>query len=146
LDVVLDYDSPVKNFCGTCTKCIDACPTKAIIEPYVVDSNKCISYLTIEYKKELPRLYEENNEGWIYGCDICQDVCPINARAKEHDTPDFNSPFEIHKFNHEMWSQLSETEFNSIFHDSAIKRAGYKGLMRNIDAVKKGQRTKDTKD
>jgi epoxyqueuosine reductase len=138
LDVVLEYDSPVKNYCGSCTKCIDACPTQAIIEPYVVDSNKCISYLTIEYKKaDLPDFYTQQNQGWAYGCDICQDVCPINARAAQHNTPDFNSPFEIHKFDASKWINMTESEFQDIFHDSAVKRAGYQGLMRNVKAIVK---------
>ncbi|MFY7861565.1 MAG: tRNA epoxyqueuosine(34) reductase QueG, partial [Chitinophagales bacterium] len=138
LDVELEYDSPVKNYCGSCTKCLDACPTKAIIEPYVVDSNKCISYLTIEYKKaDLPDFYQQQNQGWAYGCDICQDVCPINSRATQHETPDFTSPFEIHKFDASKWVNLTESEFHKIFHDSAVKRAGYQGLMRNIKAITK---------
>lgn len=137
LDIELAYDSPVKNYCGTCTKCIDACPTNAIIAPYVVDSNKCISYLTIEYRKQnMPSIYSENNQNWIYGCDICQEVCPINARSQPHITPEFNSPFEIHQLEKEQWEHLSEKKFNEIFHDSAVKRAGYSGLMRNIQAAR----------
>lgn len=139
VDLELEYDSPVKNHCGTCTKCIDACPTQAIIAPYVVDSNKCISHITIEYKKaNLPDWYKNNNNGWAYGCDICQDVCPINARAKPHSEIEFENRAIFSDMSIDNWIKLSEDEFNEVFHGSAIKRAGYKGLMRNLEAVKKG--------
>lgn len=138
LDLELDYNSKVKNFCGNCTKCIDACPTQAIIEPYVVDSNKCISYLTIEYKKAiLPDFYSENSQGWAYGCDICQDVCPINGRSKPHTEIEFNNKEIFNNKSIENWSKITEEDFNLIFHDSAIKRTGHKGLMRNLAAIKK---------
>lgn len=138
VDIELVYDSPVKNYCGTCTKCIDACPTNAISAPYIVDSNKCISYLTIEYKKaELPDFYSENSQNWAYGCDICQDVCPINARAKSHQEPQFENKAIFSDRSIDRWSKLTEDEFNNVFHDSAIKRAGYQGLMRNLKAIKK---------
>lgn len=138
VDIELEYDSPVKNYCGTCTKCIDACPTQAIVEPYVVDANKCISYLTIEYRQDaMPKLYTEKNEGWVYGCDICQEVCPINARAKPHNEPDFNSKSIFNTMQRNVWEDLTEDNFNEIFYDSPIKRAGYKGLMRNLAYSKK---------
>ncbi len=138
VDLELEYDGPVKNYCGTCTKCIDACPTKAIIAPFVVDSNRCISYLTIEYKKaEMPDFYSKNNQGWAYGCDICQDVCPINARAKTHSENEFMNKAIFENTSINNWSKLTEDEFNDVFHDSAIKRTGYHGLMRNISAIKK---------
>lgn len=137
IDVELTYDGPVKNYCGTCTKCIDACPTQAILEPYKVDGSRCISYLTIEYKKaNLPDLYTDNNQKWAYGCDICQDVCPINARAKVHSEPEFKNREIFSDMSLNKWSNLTEDEFNEVFHGSAIKRAGYKGLMRNINAIK----------
>lgn len=138
LDVELDYDSPVKNYCGTCTKCIDACPTQAIVAPYVVDSKKCISYLTIEYKgNQLPAHYSENSQNWIYGCDICQDVCPINARARQHAEPDFNDKEIFSNMTRSIWEEMTEEKFNEVFHDSPIKRSGYKGLMRNLEFSKK---------
>jgi epoxyqueuosine reductase len=138
LDVELDYDSPVKNYCGTCTKCIDACPTQAIVAPYVVDSKKCISYLTIEYKgNQLPAHYSENSQNWIYGCDICQDVCPINARARQHAEPEFNDKEIFSDMTRSIWEEITEDNFNEVFHDSPIKRTGYKGLMRNLEFSKK---------
>lgn len=137
LDVELDYDSPVKNYCGTCTKCIDACPTQAIVAPYVVDSKKCISYLTIEYKgNQLPAHYTENNQNWIYGCDICQDVCPINARARQHEEPEFEDKSIFSDMHRSIWEEITEDNFNDVFHDSPIKRTGYKGLMRNLEFSK----------
>jgi epoxyqueuosine reductase len=138
VDIELDYDVSVKNFCGTCTKCIDACPTQAIVAPYVVDSKKCISYLTIEYKgNELPSHYSENSQNWIYGCDICQDVCPINARARQHAEPDFNDKEIFSNMKRSIWEEITEDNFNEVFHDSPIKRTGYKGLMRNLEFSKK---------
>lgn len=138
VDIELDYDVSVKNFCGTCTKCIDACPTQAIVAPYVVDSNKCISYLTIEYKAEqLPSNYSDKSQNWIYGCDICQDVCPINARARQHSEPDFNDKEIFSVMTRNIWEDMSEEKFNEVFHDSPIKRTGYKGLMRNLKYSRK---------
>jgi len=138
VDIELDYDYPVKNYCGTCTKCIDACPTQAIVAPYVVDSQKCISYMTIEYKgAHLPSNYSENSQNWIYGCDICQDVCPINARARQHAEPEFNDKEIFSSMARNIWEDMTEEKFNEVFHDSPIKRAGYKGLMRNLNYSKK---------
>ena len=141
VDIELEYDGHVKNYCGTCTKCIDACPTNAIVAPYVVDSNRCISYLTIEYKQEkLPNFYSENSQNWVYGCDICQDVCPINARAKQHNEMEFDNKSIFSNMDIQHWNSLTETDFNEMFHDSPIKRTGYKGLMRNINAIKKNKK------
>lgn len=137
-DIELEYDSPVKNYCGTCTKCIDACPTQAIVAPYVIDSNRCISYLTIEYRnKELPSFYSEQSQNWIFGCDICQEVCPINARAKPHQEPEFDSKYIFNTRDKKTWQSLSESDFNNLFHDSPIKRTGYQGLMRNLEQCSK---------
>lgn len=137
LDVELEYDSSVKNYCGTCTKCIDACPTQAIIAPYVVDSNRCISYLTIEYKKEkLPENLSNNMKNWIYGCDICQDVCPINARAKNHSESDFDPKIPLLNQISTNFEGLTEEVFNTVFHDSAVKRTKYSGFMRNLSTFK----------
>ena len=133
VDIELEYDHSVKNYCGTCTKCMDACPTQAIVAPYVVDSNKCISYLTIEYKgNQLPSHYSENSQNWIYGCDICQDVCPINARARQHAEPDFNDKEIFSNMRRSIWEDMTEEKFKEVFHDNPIKRTGYKGLMRNL--------------
>ena len=133
VDIELEYDHSVKNYCGTCTKCMDACPTQAIVAPYVVDSTKCISYLTIEYKgNQLPSHYTENSQNWIYGCDICQDVCPINARARQHAEPDFNDKEIFSNMRRSIWEDMTEEKFKEVFHDNPIKRTGYKGLMRNL--------------
>lgn len=134
VDIELEYDGPVKNYCATCTKCIDACPTQAIVEPFVVDSRKCISYITIEYKGAVPAQdYVDHHQNWIFGCDICQDVCPINARAKPHQEIDFEEKPIFQNKKRSFWEQLTEDNFNEIFHDSPIKRSGYKGLMRNLN-------------
>ena len=137
VDIELEYDHSVKNYCGTCTKCMDACPTQAIVAPYVVDSTKCISYLTIEYKgNQLPSHYTENSQNWIYGCDICQDVCPINARARQHAEPDFNDKEIFSNMRRSIWEDMTEEKFKEVFHDNPIKRTGYKGLTRNLKCSK----------
>lgn len=132
-DVELEYDSPVKDYCGTCTKCIDACPTDAIYEPYKVDGSKCISYFTIELKDEvLPTDMKGKFENWMFGCDICQQVCPINSQAETHHEPDFNPTPELLQMTADDWQQLNEETFKNLFKHSAVKRTKYKGLKRNI--------------
>lgn len=134
LDVELEYDNPTENHCGTCTKCIDACPTNAITKANVIDGSKCISYLTIELKDEIiPKAYQNKMEGWIYGCDICQDVCPWNRFSKPHSIPEFNPHPEL---SNTEWTELTEEIFREIFKNSAVKRTKYKGLKRNISFVK----------
>ena len=133
LDVDLDCDSPVKDYCGNCTKCIDACPTDAIYEPYKVDASKCISYFTIELKDEvLPADYKGKFDDWMFGCDICQQVCPINARAKQHNEPQFEPRPELLAMSRRDWEELSEETYKRIFQHSAVKRTKFKGLKRNI--------------
>lgn len=134
-DLELNYDGPIKDYCGTCTACIDACPTDAISEPYVVDGSKCISYLTIELKENIPTEFKDRMENWAFGCDICQDVCPWNSFAKPHNTPEF-LPNEDLK-NLKNWEEITQEVFSKTFKDSAIKRTKYEGLMRNIDFLKK---------
>ncbi len=136
-DVALEYDSPVKDFCGNCTKCIDACPTNAIFAPYQLDASKCISYFTIELKHhiDLPDTLSDQFENRMYGCDICQDVCPINARAKPHSEPLFEPKEELLYMSKNDWQQLSEDAFKKLFKNSAVKRTKYHGLMRNIKFV-----------
>ena len=134
-DLDLNYDGPIKDYCGTCTACIDACPTDAISEPYVVDGSKCISYLTIELKENIPTEFKDKMENWAFGCDICQDVCPWNSFAKPHNTPEF-LPNEDLK-NLKNWEEITQEVFSKTFKDSAIKRTKYEGLMRNIDFLKK---------
>ena len=130
----LDYDSPVKDYCGTCTKCIDACPTGAIDKPYEVDGSKCISYFTIELKDEiLPSEMKGKFENWMFGCDICQRVCPINSQSTEHNEPRFDAPQELLLMNRRDWENLNEETFNRIFKKSPVKRTKFKGLKRNIN-------------
>ena len=137
LDIALAYDSPVKDYCGSCTKCIDACPTDAIYEPYKLDASKCISYFTIELKDQmLPGEYRGKFDNWMYGCDICQQVCPINSQATPHHTPEFEPRPELLDMTRSDWEALSEDTFKKIFKGSAIKRAKYAGLKRNIEFLR----------
>lgn len=122
------------NHCGSCTKCIDACPTDAIVKDGVIDANKCISYLTIENKGEIRKDFQGKMEGWVFGCDICQDVCPWNRFSISHSEKEFDLKDELLQLDKERWEMLNESEFNSIFTGSAVKRTGYEGLMRNIKA------------
>lgn len=131
IDLPATPDGPIKDFCGTCTRCIDACPTEAIT-PYVVDGSKCISYFTIELKDQMPASLQGDFQNWIFGCDICQDVCPWNRFSKSHDEPRFESNLQDVD-----WEGLSEEVFQTLFHYSAIKRTKLKGIQRNIDYVKK---------
>ncbi len=132
-DLELESDAPIKDYCGSCTKCIDACPTDAINNPYYVDGSKCISYYTIELKNsELPDSMKGKFDNWMFGCDICQDVCPWNRFSKPHSESDFNPKPEILDFKLEDWAHLSEEKFNELFAGSAVKRTGYNGLTRNI--------------
>ena len=134
LDVDLEYDAPITDHCGTCTKCIDACPTEAIVAPYVVDGSKCISYLTIELKDELiPNEFQDKMDGWFFGCDVCQDVCPWNRFSTSHQHEEFN-PKE--GFSDIEWTELTQDIFNEFFKKSAVKRTKYNGLKRNIEFVK----------
>jgi len=132
IDLELEYDSPIKDYCGTCTRCIDACPTEAIIEPYVVDGSKCISYFTIELKEQIPKEMNGKWNDWIFGCDICQDVCPWNSFSKPHQTEQFLPNNELKKINKKDWEEITEEIFKSVFKDSAIKRTKLEGLKRNI--------------
>lgn len=137
VDIDLEYDSPVKDYCGTCTKCIDACPTEAIYAPYQLDASKCISYFTIELKDELlPAAYKGKFDNWMFGCDICQQVCPINARATAHNEPAFEPPDRLLQMAREEWQQLSEDSFRELFRHSPVKRTKFKGLKRNIDFLR----------
>jgi len=137
LDLELEEDGPIKDYCGTCTKCIDACPTDAIVKPYVVDGSKCISYLTIELKDELlPKEFKGKMENWMFGCDICQDVCPWN-RFSSPTKESFFSPHEnLLKLSKADWHDLTEEVYQELFRNSAIKRTKYDGLKRNIDFLK----------
>ena len=132
LDIDLVADGPMKDYCGTCTACMDACPTEAIPEPYVVDGSKCISYFTIELKEDIPSSVNGKFENWIFGCDICQDVCPWNRFSKPHAQSRFEVPPEIGKMTLGDWKDLTEEVFGRLFKNSAVKRTRYSGLKRNI--------------
>lgn len=135
LDLELIADGPIKDYCGTCTACMDACPTGAIPEPYVVDGSKCISYYTIELKEELPAETKGKFENWIFGCDICQDVCPWNRFAKPHSQQRFDAPEELKEMSRAEWVEMTSGVFDRIFSKSPIQRTGYEGLKRNIRFV-----------
>ena len=139
IDVELEYDKPIKDACGTCTKCIDACPTQAIVQEKVVDANKCISYLTIENKGEINAGFKPDFSNQIFGCDICQDVCPWNSKLEATNELDFQPKEELFSLTKENWTNLDEEKFNEIFQASAVKRAKYEGLKRNIDFITKTQ-------
>ena len=136
LDIELDYD-PIFNedLCGKCTACIDSCPTDAI-GPYKIDAKKCISYLTIEHRGDFNNS-NNNLDGWIYGCDICQEVCPWNNKfAETTELENFQPRPEIINYNNNDWNNLSHEEYNAIFKKSSVKRTKYKGLKRNININK----------
>ncbi|MCA0958133.1 tRNA epoxyqueuosine(34) reductase QueG [Muricauda ruestringensis] len=137
VDLELEYDTPVTDHCGTCTACMDACPTKAIIEPYVVDGSKCISYLTIELKNEIPSGFQDKMDDWMFGCDVCQDVCPWNRFSKPHNEPLFNPNPELLSFTKKDWEEITGEIFNKVFKKSAVKRTKLSGLERNIRFLKK---------
>ncbi|MGO2294283.1 tRNA epoxyqueuosine(34) reductase QueG [Psychroflexus halocasei] len=136
IDLPLAYDTPVTDHCGSCTKCIDACPTQAIT-PYQVDGSKCISYLTIELKEEIPSDFKNKFEDWMFGCDICQDVCPWNRFSKPHNEPLFNPHPDLLDYKKEDWTEITKDVFNEIFRKSAVKRTKYEGLKRNINYILK---------
>jgi len=135
LDLELVYDNPVGDYCGTCTRCIDACPTDAIESPYVVNGSKCISYFTIELKESIPKEVKGKFEDWIFGCDICQDVCPWNRFSTPHQTPAFDLPEALREFKKQDWEEITEEVFKEIFRRSAVKRTKLKGLQRNIHFI-----------
>lgn len=136
-DLELEYDSPVKDYCGNCTKCIDACPTGAIENPYQLNGSKCISYFTIEYREtELPTEMKGKFENWMFGCDICQQVCPINSQSKPHNEPLFLAKEELLQKPKHEWEILTEEEFKILFKNSPVKRTKFTGLIRNINFLK----------
>lgn len=138
LDLELNPDTPDKDHCGTCTRCIDACPTSAIEKPYVVNGSKCISYLTIELKDEIiPSEFKENMDNWMFGCDICQDVCPWNRFSTPHQVDAFQPKNELLNMSKREWQELTQEVFQELFKKSAVKRTKFIGLKRNIDFLKK---------
>lgn len=136
VDIDLDYDHAVTDHCGTCTACLDACPTEAIVAPYVVDGSKCISYFTIELKGNLPEDMRGKFGDWAFGCDVCQDVCPWNRFSKPHSEPLFDPHPELLRMSRKDWEEITEDTFRKVFKDSAVKRTKYEGLTRNIDFLK----------
>ena len=135
LDLNLEADGPIKDYCGSCTRCIDACPTEAIIEPHVVNGSKCISYFTIELKDQIPVSWKGKFDDWMFGCDVCQTVCPWNRFSKQHQEPAFNPDAELIGMKKADWQELTEETFNRVFGKSAVKRTGFLGLKRNIDFI-----------
>jgi epoxyqueuosine reductase len=138
-DLELPADEPINDFCGTCTKCLDACPTQAIVEPYVVDGSKCISHYTIELKGALPEGLVDQFDNWMFGCDICQDVCPWNRFSKQHQEPAFEPHPDLLHLSKAEWKELTADTFNEIFKKSAVKRTKYAGLKRNIEYLFQSQ-------
>lgn len=132
LDLELEPDGPTTDHCGSCTACIDACPTDAIISDKVVDSTKCISYLTIELKDEIPASFKGDMDGWIFGCDICQDVCPWNRFSKPHQEEQFKAHPKLKDLHRSEWKELTEEVFKDVFKKSAVKRAGFTKLQESI--------------
>ncbi|MCX7879603.1 MAG: tRNA epoxyqueuosine(34) reductase QueG [Ignavibacteria bacterium] len=135
LNIEVPSDSPIPDFCGTCNKCIEFCPTKAIVQPKVVDSNKCISYWTIEAKPNVSIPDEINLEGWIFGCDICQEVCPWNSRKRYSVDYSFTPRLGLTNLDYEFIVQLDPEKFSKLFKNSPIKRAKYEGLIRNFNKI-----------
>ena len=132
LDIEFEYDVPVADHCGSCTSCIDACPTGAIIQPYVVDGSKCISYFTIELKGEIPEPMAGKFDEWIFGCDVCQEVCPWNRHSSPTKESEFEPPNGLLKMTKSDWVDLTEEVFRDYFKSSPVMRAGFEGLKRNI--------------
>ncbi|MCL9808124.1 tRNA epoxyqueuosine(34) reductase QueG [Flavobacterium luminosum] len=136
VDLDLEYDAPTTDHCGSCTACIDACPTQAIVQPYVVDGSKCISYFTIELKGNIPNEMNDKFDDWMFGCDVCQDVCPWNRFSKPHNEPLFNPNDEILNFSKKEWEEITEEVFKKVFKNSPVKRTKLEGLQRNIEFLK----------
>jgi len=137
VDLELDYDLPTTDHCGTCTACMDACPTEAIVAPYVVDGSKCISYFTIELKNEIPTEFKGQFDDWMFGCDVCQDVCPWNRFSRPHQEPLFHPNPKLLSMEKKDWEELTQDVFKEVFKKSAVKRTKFSGLKRNIEFVKK---------
>jgi epoxyqueuosine reductase len=136
VDFELDYDVPMTSQCGSCTRCIEACPTGAIVEPYVIDTRKCISYYTIEHKGVIPEHLKGQFRNRVFGCDICQDACPYNKIHKDSSEERFKPRHDFIELLREDWYALSESRFNVLFKNTALERPGFSGLKRNLDFLK----------
>jgi epoxyqueuosine reductase len=131
-DLELEPDAPALDHCGTCRRCIDACPTGAIIQPYVVDGSKCISYYTIELKEAIPQEMKGRFDDWVFGCDVCQQVCPWNRFSTPHNEPEFTPKEKLMGLSRDEWHGMTEVLFEELFHASAVKRTKFSGLKRNL--------------
>ena len=136
IDLELADDGPVKDYCGTCTRCLDACPTGALDQAYQIDGSKCISYFTIEYRNDLPKEMKGKFANWMFGCDICQDVCPWNRLSTPTSEPSFQPHEKLLSMSKNEWEEITEEMFQEIFRKSAVKRTKYQGLKRNITFLK----------
>ncbi len=136
IDLDLEYDHATTDHCGSCTACLDACPTQAITSPHVVDGSKCISYLTIELKENIPTGFKDKMDDWMFGCDVCQDVCPWNRFSKPHNEPLFNPHPDLLSLTKKDWQEITEDTFKKVFQKSAVKRTKFSGLTRNIQFLK----------
>jgi len=135
-DLSLELDTPVTDHCGSCTACIDACPTDAIIAPYQVDGSKCISYFTIEIKDAIPQEVKGQFDNWTFGCDVCQDVCPWNRFSTPHNEPKFEPSSELLQMSSDDWHEITEAVFDRLFAESAVQRTQFSGLKRNLEFLK----------
>jgi len=133
LDLELVYDTPTTDHCGSCTACIDACPTEALIQPYQIDGSKCISYLTIELKEAMPEDFKGKMDNWAFGCDVCQTVCPWNRFATPHKEPQFDPHPDLLQMSKGDWEEMTEEVFTTVFKNSAVQRTKFEGLKRNIN-------------
>ena len=136
LDLSLEQDAPVTDHCGSCTACIDACPTQAIVAPYQVDGSKCISYFTIELKEAIPQEVKGQFDNWAFGCDVCQDVCPWNRFSTPHQEPQFEPSPELLQMSKDDWQEITESVFDRLFAESAVQRTQFSGLKRNLDFLR----------
>ena len=132
IDQELNYDSEVKDYCGSCTACLDSCPTNALYQPYKIDASKCISYFTIELKDKFPDDLKKDFNDWIFGCDICQDVCPWNKLSKANNDPLLKPNSDLKKYTKKDWVELTDEVFKVVFKESPLKRTKFQGLRRNI--------------
>ena len=139
IDLELEYDLPSTDHCGSCTACIDACPTEALIQPYQIDGSKCISYLTIELKESIPSEFQNKMDNWAFGCDVCQTVCPWNRFSQPHTEPNFEPHQDLLSLTKKEWEEMTEEVFSSVFKNSAVKRTKYEGLKRNIKFLSNGK-------